>query len=60
MSMYFLESLEFTVEGKDGYIIFNQQGAIDGNENRIVITTLQFEEILRQSKHLIDESSGLL
>jgi hypothetical protein len=59
MSLYFLESLEFVVEGKDGYIIFNQQSAIDGNENRILITVLQFEEICRQSKSLIDESLGL-
>jgi hypothetical protein len=60
MSIYFLESLEFVVEGKDGYIIFNQQSAIDGTENRIVITILQFEEICRQSKSLIDESLGAL
>ena len=60
MSLYFVSSSELVAKGKDGYIIFTQQSEIDGNENIVAMSVLQFEEICRQQKLLVEESLSTL
>ena len=60
MAIYFVSSSETVVTAEDGYIKFSQQNEVDGNTNYVWISVLQFEELCRQSKLLIEQASGTL